>query len=128
LNRQLVFHLWFVRLFFDLAHSSTFPALAVDVTPFLEGINCIDPHSKFTWTFQFRIRTASSEATSSLLPPSAWYAFRQFDIHHTSRTVWYRALHHRLPTRVTLHRIFPTLFPDHRCPICLQDADMTFTF
>jgi hypothetical protein len=52
------------------------------------------------------------------LSKSKWRRFWKMQIPHCSRTVWFRALHHRLPNRLNLSRILHTIFPDPSCPIC----------
>jgi hypothetical protein len=74
----------------------------------------------------------------SLLPPSIpnlpihldhhqWNRFWSLSIPLTARTTWYRALHHKLPTRRMLHKHNPIQFFSPTCSICCSaDEDDTY--
>jgi len=67
-----------------------------------------------------------SSYTAIPQPPSSstsrWRRFWKFKIHHSSRTVWYRILHGKLPTRLSPSST-PLTIPNDRCLVCLTDSD-----
>ncbi|SAM06327.1 hypothetical protein [Absidia glauca] len=52
-----------------------------------------------------------------------WKLFWTLRIPHNVRSVWWRTLHHRLSTRVYLHKIMPGKFESSCCPICLESHE-----
>ncbi|KAI8047090.1 hypothetical protein BDF21DRAFT_485491, partial [Thamnidium elegans] len=39
-----------------------------------------------------------------------------------ARTIWYRAIHNKIPTKSILHRLFPDKAASHNCLLCLSNA------
>lgn len=95
-------------------------AQSPDITASAVGF---DPHDRNAPTRQFR--TLVSPAPAHPLSKTKWRRFWKMQIPHCSRTVWFRALHHRLPNRLILSRILPNIFTDPSCPLChaaLEDS------
>ncbi|KAK4513718.1 uncharacterized protein ATC70_005723 [Mucor velutinosus] len=65
-------------------------------------------------------QTSSSSSSSSLSPlrPSQWRSFWAEAIPLAARTVWYRAIHEKMPTRALLHLRLPEKHPSPHCTIC----------
>ncbi|KAI9362618.1 hypothetical protein BD770DRAFT_440574 [Pilaira anomala] len=47
-----------------------------------------------------------------------WCSFWQLKIPLHARTIWYRTLHNKLPTKSILHRFIPDTHPSPSCPLC----------
>jgi len=53
------------------------------------------------------------------LSSDLWLHFWKQRIPLPARTIWYRILHRKIPTRSFLHNINPAQFPSPHCPRCL---------
>jgi hypothetical protein len=79
-----------------------------------------------------RFRHMVLEATERRLPTthaiaaSSWKAFWALFLHHTQRNVFYRLIHHKIPTR--LHRSQCNSANDPLCAICLTVVESTDHF
>ncbi|SAL96157.1 hypothetical protein, partial, partial [Absidia glauca] len=54
---------------------------------------------------------------------SQWHTFWSLKVPHNIRSVWWRLLLARLPTRSHLHKILPEQCPLPLCPICLAEEE-----
>ncbi|KAF1797749.1 hypothetical protein V8B55DRAFT_1345902 [Mucor lusitanicus] len=54
----------------------------------------------------------------SPLSSSQWRLFWQLPILLQSRTVWYRLLHRKIPSKSILHHLIPNNHPSPQCPLC----------
>ncbi|KAG2198726.1 hypothetical protein INT47_005411 [Mucor saturninus] len=72
----------------------------------------------------------------SLFPPKPtttfsvdkWKTFWSLPISPSILTVWYRAIHHKLPNKSLLHNIVPESFPSATCIHCPQTEDTLHHF
>jgi hypothetical protein len=58
------------------------------------------------------------QSTTSSLLPKHWKQFWRLDIPLQARTVWYRCIHNKIPTKKLLHHILPSIHPTPHCPVC----------
>lgn len=65
---------------------------------------------------------ASVSSNRYKLQPSNWRSFWALPIPLNTRTTWYRMLHLKIPSKVTLQRFLPSIFPSSLCNIC-EHAD-----
>lgn len=67
-----------------------------------------------------KLRSTSSSSSSfrSPLRPSQWRSFWSLAIPLPARTVWYRAIYEKIPTRALLHLRIPDQHPSPLCTIC----------
>ena len=56
--------------------------------------------------------------TASPLSASAWRKFWLYSIPLHARTVWFRAIHNKIPSRQLLHNIMPSVVDSSICSIC----------
>ncbi|CEP12431.1 hypothetical protein, partial, partial [Parasitella parasitica] len=54
----------------------------------------------------------------SPLSSSQWRLFWKIPILLQSRTVWYRLLHRKIPSKSNLHHLIPNTHPSPQCPLC----------
>ncbi|KAG1633289.1 hypothetical protein G6F44_010446 [Rhizopus delemar] len=92
---------------------------AVDASPFLLGCKLITvDNSRRLNSILFRrlcILPTSGSKILFPLPPDGWRQFWNPPLSHSCRNVWHRLLHHKFPTRFTLHRLLPSIFPSSSC-------------
>lgn len=55
---------------------------------------------------------------SLVFQSNKWCCFWRLKIPLHARTIWYRTLHNKLPTRSILHRFIPNTHPSPSCPLC----------
>ncbi|KAK4515528.1 uncharacterized protein ATC70_010478 [Mucor velutinosus] len=67
---------------------------------------------------KLRKNLPSSSSSLSPLQPPQWRSFWTLAIPLAARTVWYRAIYEKIPTRALLHLRIPDNHPSHRCIIC----------
>ncbi|KAI8091649.1 hypothetical protein BDF21DRAFT_479884, partial [Thamnidium elegans] len=51
-----------------------------------------------------------------------WLEFWQLEIPLPARTIWYRAIYNKIPTKFILHRFFPDKAESHNCLLCLSTS------
>ncbi|KAG1079539.1 hypothetical protein G6F42_023714 [Rhizopus arrhizus] len=56
--------------------------------------------------------------TACNLQPHQWRLLWPTSISLSARTVWFRSLHHKLPTKAILHRCIPRDHPSPNCNLC----------
>lgn len=61
------------------------------------------------------------------LPPHQWRSFWSASIPTSARTVWYRAIHQKIPTRSLLHTLIPQDHPSPDCTICSSSSTETIS-
>lgn len=74
-------------------------------------------------TFRQLCRSTSAGFSSPTIPHSAWLSFWKFPLSHSTRNVWYRILHRKLPCRAFLHSIMPEVFSFPSCITCGQSEE-----
>ncbi|KAG1112999.1 hypothetical protein G6F40_006210 [Rhizopus arrhizus] len=57
-----------------------------------------------------------------VLPPNKWKFFWRLQIPFKARTVWYRLIHKKLPTKQILNRYILPLHPTPNCQICPAES------
>ncbi len=67
----------------------------------------------------YKCLSANDSAAISPLSASNWRRFWSFSIPLHARTVWFRAIHNKIPTRQLLHVIMPSIVDSSLCSICL---------
>ncbi|KAK4520348.1 peroxisomal targeting signal 2 receptor [Mucor velutinosus] len=67
---------------------------------------------------KLRHNLPSSSFSLSPLQPPQWRSFWTLAIPLAARTVWYRAIYEKIPTRALLHLRIPDNHPSRRCTIC----------
>ncbi|KAK4518783.1 uncharacterized protein ATC70_009006 [Mucor velutinosus] len=78
-----------------------------------------------------KLRQTLSSTSSSLSPlrPAQWLSFWRISIPLAARTVWYRAIYEKIPSRALLHLRIPEKHPSPLCTICSASTteDITHT-
>ncbi|KAI8370310.1 hypothetical protein BD560DRAFT_329629, partial [Blakeslea trispora] len=99
-----------------------------DLAPFLHAL-FLDLPSYLSLLTRKRFRTlCSTPTTSSLvslprLNTRQWSFFWTFPLSQACRTVWYRVIHEKLPTRQIMHNWLPASFASPACPLCQHDVE-----
>lgn len=57
------------------------------------------------------------------LPSILWSAFWRFPLTHAGRNVWFRVLHHKIPSCLLLNQLIPAYFGSPLCDICSTEDD-----
>lgn len=108
----------------------------LDLSPFINSllqpntttsVNSLIPLSSPKY-FKILLSRSTSSANPTFRPTLSskkWLKLWKLEIPLPSRTIWYRLLHHKIPTRTILHRLFPSSFPNSFCPLCLQTSTST---
>ncbi|KAG1489524.1 hypothetical protein G6F52_009557 [Rhizopus delemar] len=95
---------------------------AVDASPFLlsRKLITVDNSRRLNSRLFRRLCILPTSGPKILfpLPPDGWRQFWKIPLSHSCRNVWYRLLHHKLPTRSNLHRLLPSIFPSPSCLNC----------
>jgi hypothetical protein len=53
-----------------------------------------------------------------LMSPKQWKNFWKIQIPLPARTIWYRTIHNKIPTKVLLHKHTQSKHPSPNCPLC----------
>ncbi|KAK4521393.1 uncharacterized protein ATC70_012008 [Mucor velutinosus] len=72
--------------------------------------------------YKHLVSTDMPTINTSPLSPSQWRLFWKLPILLQSRTVWYRLIHRKIPSKSILHHFIPTTHPSPSCPLCLTQS------
>ncbi|KAK4518398.1 uncharacterized protein ATC70_008615 [Mucor velutinosus] len=72
--------------------------------------------------YKHLVSTEMPTINTSPLSPSQWRLFWKLSIFLQSRTVWYRLIHRKIPSKSILHHFIPTTHPSPSCPLCLTQS------
>jgi hypothetical protein len=68
--------------------------------------------------YKHLVSTEIPTINTSPLSPSQWRLFWKLPILLQSRTVWYRLIHRKIPSKSILHYFIPTTHPSPSCALC----------
>ncbi|KAI7871065.1 hypothetical protein BDF14DRAFT_1768027 [Spinellus fusiger] len=127
-QHKILFKLFFVRHCFPTpSHPLEPPFEPPDLRVYRDAIVLLPKYELYKLTSQQFRRILSARLPVLPFRPvwthSRWISFWASPIHHSSRSIWYCALHSKLSCRLVLHQIVPVLFPDTVCSICLTSED-----
>ena len=71
---------------------------------------------------------SSPHLPTPVVAKSSWRLFWRWPMEHTARNIWYRTLHHTLPTADRLFRFGVSGVPSANCRLCEEAVDTTEHF
>ena len=101
--------------------SVRFPQDQFDLQPFCSAIISATDTSTMQNTLnsiRYYKSLLPSMPASSSIPASKWRRFWRIPMPLSARTVWYRAIHRKIPSRSLLNAIMPTIVDSSECAIC----------
>ncbi|KAI9004019.1 hypothetical protein CLU79DRAFT_783318, partial [Phycomyces nitens] len=102
-----------------------------DLSPILDGVAAPHYSVDSITPKPFRVIVTSvpnPPLFSPTLSLAKWKFFWRINIHHSTRNIWFRALHDKLSSSQRLNQILPVVFPSPLCRICLLSTDTAVHF